>query len=301
MISVIIPTYNMANTITKCVESILNQSYSNFEIIIVDDGSSDGSSEICDELNKKDERIKVIHQKNSGAAIARAEGYNNAKGEWILFVDSDDTLPSTALNDLVQYANNDTDIVFGNGYTINKSGLIDINEFRHLTVRAEGTIGVPWGSLYRKDIIEKSFFIVPREIVNGEDYIFWLRLIFNTQKPVSVVEKKVYNKGTEHISSNFKWTAEYTEKIQELRMQSIPEKDRKIYFKDTIYDRIANLFAVSVCQSKKIWKKSKFYKDIVEDMKKENMEFSKKQKLFLNIPSLILRKSFIYFQKILQQ
>lgn len=88
--SFIIPVYNVKDYVAQCIESILSQTYENYEIIIIDDGSTDGSGEICDEYAKKDSRIKVFHQKNQGNSVARNKGVTLAKGEYIIFIDSDD-------------------------------------------------------------------------------------------------------------------------------------------------------------------------------------------------------------------
>ncbi len=92
LISVVIPIYNTERYLNKCIESVLCQTYHELEIILVDDGSTDRSSQICDEIQKKDQRIKVIHQKNGGAADARNAGLRVASGQYISFVDSDDYL-----------------------------------------------------------------------------------------------------------------------------------------------------------------------------------------------------------------
>lgn len=89
-ISVVIPVYNVEKYLSRCVDSVLGQIYRNIEVILVDDGSIDGSPEICDEYQKKDKRVKVIHKENSGAGSSRNIGLSNAKGDYIAFVDSDD-------------------------------------------------------------------------------------------------------------------------------------------------------------------------------------------------------------------
>lgn len=90
LISVIVPIYNVEQFLSKCIQSIINQSYSRLEIILVDDGSTDDSPQICDEFKEKDKRIKVIHKKNGGLSDARNVGIEVASGEYIGFVDSDD-------------------------------------------------------------------------------------------------------------------------------------------------------------------------------------------------------------------
>lgn len=99
-ISVVIPVYNVERYIKECLESLLNQTYENLEIICIDDGSTDRSGWICDQYAKKDSRIKIIHQKNSGAGAARNKGIDYASGDYIAFVDSDDYIEKTMYEEL---------------------------------------------------------------------------------------------------------------------------------------------------------------------------------------------------------
>ena len=90
MISIIVPVYNVESYLRKCLDSILAQTYRDLEILVVDDGSTDGSGAICDEYAGKDDRIKVFHTENKGLSCARNLGLDSANGDWIGFVDSDD-------------------------------------------------------------------------------------------------------------------------------------------------------------------------------------------------------------------
>ena len=101
LISVIVPVYKVEQYLHRCVDSILAQTYTNLEIILIDDGSPDRSGAICDEYAAKDSRIRVIHQKNAGLGAARNAGLDVCSGEYIAFVDSDDTLPEDALEQLI--------------------------------------------------------------------------------------------------------------------------------------------------------------------------------------------------------
>lgn len=92
MVSIIVPVYNVEEYLSECVDSVLNQTYSDIEVILVDDGSTDQSGNICDEYAEMDSRIKVIHKKNEGVSAARNTGIETASGERIIFVDSDDCL-----------------------------------------------------------------------------------------------------------------------------------------------------------------------------------------------------------------
>lgn len=112
-ISIVVPVYNTEKYLTECVNSILLQTFTDFEVILVDDGSKDKSGQICDRLSETDSRIKVFHQLNSGVTCARAKGVTLAQGEWICFVDSDDTLPVDSLEKLDAGICDATDIVIG--------------------------------------------------------------------------------------------------------------------------------------------------------------------------------------------
>ena len=98
LISVIVPVYNTEQYLPFCINSIINQSYKNIEIIIVNDGSLDGSPQICDDFEKKDSRISVIHQKHQGLVSARKTGVRSANGEYCIFVDSDDWISENLLD-----------------------------------------------------------------------------------------------------------------------------------------------------------------------------------------------------------
>lgn len=114
LISVVVPVYRVEMYLHECVDSILNQTYRNLEVILVDDGSPDGCPEICDEYAAKDERVKVIHKKNGGLSDARNVGMAVARGEYLSFVDSDDMLPADAMEILLHTAiSEQADLVIG--------------------------------------------------------------------------------------------------------------------------------------------------------------------------------------------
>ena len=117
LVSIIVPIYNVEKYLDRCIQSILNQSYENLEIILVDDGSPDRSSEICDEYRKSDQRIKVVHKENGGLSDARNAGLILAKGKYIIFLDSDDYIEHTMVEDAVTVLEkNDSDIVIWGYY-----------------------------------------------------------------------------------------------------------------------------------------------------------------------------------------
>lgn len=102
-VSVIVPVYNVEKFLNRCVESVLNQTYENFELILIDDGSPDKCGEMCDKFVEKDNRVKCVHQKNGGVSRARNAGLDIAKGEYICFVDSDDWIEPNLLEECIKY------------------------------------------------------------------------------------------------------------------------------------------------------------------------------------------------------
>lgn len=198
-ISVIIPVYNVETYLRRCVDSVIGQDYTNFEIILVDDGSSDSSGVICDEYARKDGRIKVIHQENMGPHGARNTGMAVAEGEYISFIDSDDWIEAgtyTYMMNIVDAWHPDM-IRFGFKKVLNgriladkkmpyEEGLYEGEAVRTLQLDIISNEGVldykktrnlsPWSSLYRRKLIVKQgiCFMSVREILN-EDYLFVLQ------------------------------------------------------------------------------------------------------------------------------
>lgn len=186
MISIIIPIYNVSRYLNKCIQSIVNQSYKDFECILIDDGSSDGCEMICDQWAQKDSRIKVIHQSNQGVSKARNRGIAEAQGEYITFIDSDDWIDPNYLNELFQPIEKyNVDLVvcglqqqYNNGTFQNysyKTGIIKIekqftNEFTD--INKQFLLFGPVIKLYRKSIIQKHNIHFPPEYTYGEDLLF---------------------------------------------------------------------------------------------------------------------------------
>ncbi|WP_180272735.1 glycosyltransferase family 2 protein [Konateibacter massiliensis] len=165
LISVVVPVYNVENYIRRCVDSILRQSYSNLEIILVDDESPDNCPNICDEYAKSDARLKVIHQKNAGLSGARNAGIEIAKGEFIAFVDSDDFLAEDFIETLYKaVADTDSDIAICK-YEYVKDGCMtqshkpgerqvysNIQTIENMYSPDGAFFVVAWNKLYRRDL-----------------------------------------------------------------------------------------------------------------------------------------------------
>lgn len=151
-ISVIVPVYNSEKYLEGCLDSIRNQTYKDFEAILIDDGSTDKSGRICDHYCVQDKRFQVIHKKNSGAGAARNDGLLRASGVYVVFVDSDDKLVNTYFERL---STHDEDVVFIDVDDVNKKGEVARHEYmsiyKHLTrsdfLRCQMTGMLPWGGV----------------------------------------------------------------------------------------------------------------------------------------------------------
>ncbi len=190
LISIIVPIYNTEQFLNRCLESIINQSFKDFELILVDDGSTDSSRKICNEWLQKDNRIQVVHKKNEGVTIARKTGIAYATGKWACFVDSDDTLPPNAIDVLTAQIRHDVDMVLGTVQTIGTKALF-YKQFgeKHRTQYINILLKHPeyWGPysrLIRKSLFDDFIFNIPSEIKIGEDFIMNLRLAQKVRKVI---------------------------------------------------------------------------------------------------------------------
>lgn len=200
-ISVIVPVYNVEKWLQRCIDSILGQTYKDFELILVDDGSSDNSGAICDDYAKKDGRIKVIHKDNGGVSSARNVGIDSSAGEYIMFVDSDDSIDSAMLENMLLGLNDSVDLVISSIEMI-------INNKNYVYVVSDGVKSSseflsdycnekfpkicfcgPVCKLYKKEIIDRYNLRFNVELNLGEDtyfnfsYIQYCAEVFTISKP----------------------------------------------------------------------------------------------------------------------
>lgn len=206
LISVIVPVYKVENVLHYCIDSILNQTYKDFELILVDDGSPDNSGKICDEYAQKDNLIKVIHKENGGVSSARNCGIDAAKGKYICFVDSDDTLQSTYLSELLSQMRNDihfalccynkvyADKRIEKNLIENQSEYFSFNKNDIMTINKFVIMSQPWNKIFDRSIIEEYNIRMDENLSLGEDMLFvyqYLSHIIDEQ--FAVVNKPLYD------------------------------------------------------------------------------------------------------------
>lgn len=193
-ISIIVPVYNIENYLPKCIESVLSQTYANWEAILVDDGSSDNSGTICDKYSNLDSRIKVIHKENEGVVSARIDGVKSSEGEFIYFLDGDDYIAPDALSLFATKQREcDADIVIGGFRTITDSSDCDndfifphfTNSYDLLQFRFKTSVWAVWNILFKKNILLNSL-TQNRELVIGEDLVLNLTISLITKQIASL-------------------------------------------------------------------------------------------------------------------
>lgn len=188
LVSVIVPIYNAQQYLSACIESILGQSYTDFELILVNDGSTDGSLSVCEQYRAKDTRVIVLNKVNGGSASAKNEGLKIAKGEFVEFVDADDTIDKTYLENMMSGVDDTVDLCVGNmcfvvqrnGETVSQkhfnleSGSFSLKEFLSFYPRymPQAIFGSPCNKLYRYSLIADNELHFDVTLKNNEDTRF---------------------------------------------------------------------------------------------------------------------------------
>lgn len=195
LVSIIVPVYNSEKTLSRCIDSILNQTYREFELILLDDGSTDASGQICDTYAEKDARIRAVHKENSGVSDTRNQGISMARGEYLQFLDSDDWITPEATGLFVRTATEtQCDMVIADFYrvigervsqkgAIEEDGLMDRVAYATNMMQrpADFYYGVLWNKFYKRSIIEEHQLKMDSSISWCEDFIFNLEYIRHVQ------------------------------------------------------------------------------------------------------------------------
>lgn len=255
-VSIIIPVYNSREYLPKSLDSIIAQTYTNWEAILVDDGSSDNCGEICDEYAKKDCRFKVLHKKNEGVSIARNCGIENASGEWIVFVDSDDFVTPDYIDSLFRTTNNG-EMPFGmtgmakvsktgeiveknrtaTKYTLKRNECIEL-----LFNYSNGYWGYICGKIYNKNLLNKHNIRFREGIYFNEDRLFCFEyLSFLKKNEKIVIDTKAYYNYVIH---------ENAATSQDISYKNLTELDAFIVMDKIAKKRIGKSRLTSIIRSK---------------------------------------------------
>lgn len=201
LVSIVVPVYKVETYLEECITSILNQTYRNFELILVDDGSPDLCGCICDDFANKDKRIKVIHKENGGLSDARNAGIDIAKGDYITFIDSDDCVNSRYLEVLIKLCNQYRADIVQVGFTSNKTELAYTQQSKLIIknfsphdalinmLRMRDVQVIAWAKLYRRHLFENIRYPVGRL---NEDNLTTYKLLLSSKQTVVTSSEKLY-------------------------------------------------------------------------------------------------------------
>lgn len=305
LVSIIIPIYNVEKYLEQCILSIVNQDYTNLEIILIDDGSTDNSPKICDKLAKLDNRINVIHKKNSGVSNSRNYGISIANGKYIMFVDSDDWLESKCITELLESIKKyNTKLVQGASViNDNKRKSIkkmhieeDINELKKAILNYKYdkkyvNLRCVWGKLFVTSIIKENNLKFNEEIYLLEDGIFvyeYLKLIDN----VVFIPVVTYHYRQVSTSLSHRYNSDQLLQYKKLinKLETITEND--FYINYTVLECLMTFISRNV----KFYKnRKKFIKELKEVLKDDmylnciNNLDNKKLKIKEKITLILLR------------
>jgi len=224
-LSIIIPIYNVEDYIPSCIDSILNQNFPDFELLLINDGSTDNSGVICDTYAEKDKRVKVFHQKNAGVSVARTLGLEMAHGEWICFVDGDDKLVRNSLLAIMKEAESkQPEILIARSfrfehqkkteekYKFNRSFLEKSFSGYDLIKTKAYKKGSVWGGLFKHSFLRQNKIQFPKGLRNGEDGIF-VSLCYVYARKIRFTDTDFYLVNERQGSASRNWTFDRVAKM----------------------------------------------------------------------------------------
>lgn len=292
LVTVVLPIYNVEKYLDRCINSVVNQSYTNLEILLIDDGSPDNCPSICDSWADKDSRIRVIHKENQGLGMARNTGIDNANGKYICFFDSDDYIDKCTIEKAVTILDKDNSdiIVFGINFVDNDNNVTNsyppatdcflykgeavLNDFfvKYIapTVNKKGRTFYmsPCLMLYSLELIKKInwHFVSEREIISED--VFSQLLLFKYVNSVSVLPEALYYYCNNGASLSRKYLPDRYDKIKHFYLESLKVCE-KLEYSDTIKHCIAKPylgFTVSALKQEVAFGNKKYRKQNIEQI-----------------------------------
>lgn len=268
LVSIIVPVYNVEDYLKRCIDSLRNQTYSDLEIILVDDGSTDKSLEICETASREDKRVHVVHQKNSGSSIARNTGLDHASGEFVTFVDSDDHIEHETIEkmllliqehnlDVVEFERDDP-----NGTkAFDNSFKIETQEEAILRTIKTSSFQV-WKRLYRTSLVTDMRFIP--NIIHQD--VFYVIDLLNRIERIGHLDQALYKYNRENISViRSKYSISKTQagiNATEYIINNTPETNKIVDCKKSYVVNYYTGHFYSLCRNSELDKEKKFRKKL---------------------------------------
>lgn len=295
-ISVVIPIYNGEKYLRECLESLLAQTFREYELVLVDDGSKDSSGTICDDYAAKFDFIHVYHKPNEGINQTRKYGVKVALSEWIVFCDQDDTMYPDAL-DLLWAKHEDTDVVVGYPHNPTCHEEMNLEECRQNVISARNYPSAPWAKLFRKEYLTDDLFDFPREIDGAEDLIMNIRYVFRMKRAPKFVFRKIYSfrRNINSMSHTQMCTIEREMLFYEVLEGSIPSDIRPNYMKAIIKMKLNGLTGPAFSQPRIMCNKHHPYMEtICNEVQQYSYKKNFQEWMLLNIPYAWMYKTFSY-------
>lgn len=290
-VSIIVPIYNVEEYLDKCVESLINQTYDNLEIILVDDGSRDGSGILCDKWAGKDARITVIHKENGGLSSARNAGMETASGDYIMFEDSDDWVELELVEKCVKKINREKSdlVIFGyrkvdeKGNNLGEFTFGDETYSKELVVKdlkkriGEMSFGYAWNKLYDLKILKNSGLKNDSSIIDREDLVFNMQLLSHLKR-ISFLEYVGYNylqRTTSLLHSGslerIKGINTFCEKMAGVKLDN-EDVEKKVYSMNVLH-YLADCFIKNILWNNELGKKEKIacMKQIISGLTRKDL------------------------------
>ena len=308
LVSIVVPVYNVEKYLQRCLDSIKNQSFSNFECILINDGSTDKSGKICDDYCKKDSRFKVIHKQNAGVSAARNDGIEASSGDWICFVDSDDWISINHIENFLEHT--DKDLIFcsdteffDDGYSITYN-LTDMNDSK-LTDSINTLIfrdpqrdffGYTWNKLFKTQIIKENNLRFRNDLYFKEDELFTFEYCFHANS-IGSVNYPTYNyfinkNGLTFKHKDFQQYKLYVECLLELYNKNNETELNQVLLKHAI-----NVLSWSLLSAKMNPSNIKFLKKVKTLYIKNDIQLdSKIAKIFRKLPIWLFLQGGIFYR-----
>ena len=300
-ISVCIPVYNSASFLRACVQSVLAQTFQDFEIVLVNDGSTDDSLKVCEQLAEESPKISLYSTVNQGDTRTRGTAVAHSSGMWVTFVDSDDTLPPTALADLFEGTSKNTDIVVGCHYdTTDSPHFTSIQKWRETLVRSDDLFCSPVARLFKREILSDKVFSLRTSVRAGTDWPMNIKIAFQTQKDVYLINKKVYQyyEHPDSLSHSAIWSIQKMSDLYEEVVYSIPPERKNEFMPQLIQSRLIGMKKRYLL---KTWKGESvtnhpFVMQLRQDIQKTDYPLTFSQNLFVFHPDSYMTVAFFFIR-----
>lgn len=290
-VSIIVPIYNVGETLRKCVQSLVEQTYANIEILLIDDGSTDGSGELADQLQKKDDRIKVIHKVNGGVTSARKTGWQESNGMYCLFIDADDYVSPDAVDFLVnkiqsekvEFVSGWRDMVFEDGRVEKNecpfvTGTYNTAEYIKMCLEKTNNLPTMCAGLFLRSVLNEKAFDIDSSFFRGEDSATVIGVL-NQVDRVCVTDYVFYHyfQRSDSVTHAKPIDVAYVLKLKELQYHIFKDEYKKYFqpvlFKVLLYgyyhlmdeqkkkvkERLLNLYTEEIYQSMNLKDKVRWY------------------------------------------